>query len=114
MLPLHYGRVLWFLKDSNPHRFIRSEECYPLHQRTIVTPDRFELPLSGPKPLVLPLDDGVLSWNRRTRTAEPFAYQANALPTELYSNSKVGQTGIEPVPTDFQSAAMTSSATAPI
>ena len=38
MLPLHYGRVLWFLKDLNPHRFIRSEECYPLHQRTIVTP----------------------------------------------------------------------------
>ena len=35
-------------------------------------------------------------------------------PTELYFNLKVGQTGIEPVPTDFQSAAMTSSATAPI
>ena len=64
MLPLHYGRVLWFLKDSNPHHFIRSEECYPLHQRTIVTPDRFELPFSESKSLVLPLYDGVLKLER--------------------------------------------------
>ena len=71
MLPLHYGRLLWFLKDLNPHHFIRSERCYPLHQRTIVTPDRFELPLNESKSFVLPLDDGVIKLERQDSNLRP-------------------------------------------
>ena len=38
--------------------------------KKFVTPDRFELPLSGPKPLVLPLDDGVIWGPGQIRTDE--------------------------------------------
>ena len=67
MLPLHYGRNLWFLKDLNPHRFIRSEKCYPLHQRTIVVGDGFEPPQSPSKGDVLPLDDPTIVGKERLK-----------------------------------------------
>ena len=66
----------------------------------IVTPDRFELPLSGPKPLVLPLDDGVicrisLNLQGLIRTLLSFHTKINRL--GILNDFFVVLTGLEPV-----------------
>ena len=54
--PRQSGRQDSNLRPSGP----KPDALPPAPLPEIVTPDRFELPLSGPKPLVLPLDDGVI------------------------------------------------------
>ena len=44
-----------------------------------VTPDGFEPPLTGPKPVVLPLDERVILWAQRDSNPRPIDYESTAL-----------------------------------
>ena len=69
MIPFHHRRVLRSRLDSNQR--MSALQAVPLnHLGTgpIVTPQGLEPQLSGPKPLVLPLDERVICWKGRTRT----------------------------------------------
>jgi hypothetical protein len=46
------------LEPTNP--LIKSQVLYQLSYEIIVTPEGFEPPLTGPKPVVLPLDEGAI------------------------------------------------------